>query len=172
MSDRFVGVDIQYDDKEWGNIIDPTEWNDNFLEIEEAFNNLVAELNSGIITDEDKQVYNAVYGETTSFDLASALALDKIVNVVYSNKTYYLMAIDGTKYIFYNFSHNASTGLVSMNQIVCDEDVWSQTSTDIPSIAYLGEVYATKTYVQNAIDNIPPSLTMEVDGQRLIFTEN
>ena len=173
MSDRFIGVDVLYDDKEWGNIIDPTEWNDNFLEIESAFNTLVAELNSGVITDEDKQVFIATYDMTTSFDINSALQLGKLVAVIYSGNTHYLMrTVSATDHLFFNFTYNPTTKLVNMSIIECNNDEWSQSNVELPSTQSLTADFATKTYVNDAIANLPPILGATVSGQKLIFSEN
>ena len=53
MADRFNHLDISYDDKRWGNIIDPGEWNQNFHEIENWVNTFVDDVNGGILTEED-----------------------------------------------------------------------------------------------------------------------
>lgn len=45
MSDRYSELNIIHDDKQWGNIIDPREWNKNFKDIENAFNANVEKLN-------------------------------------------------------------------------------------------------------------------------------
>lgn len=170
-NDRFAYLDVEYDDKEWGNIIDPTEWNANFIKIEQVFNALVTELNSGIMTDEDKQVFTAVFGETTAYDLSEAYRLGKVMAVIYNDKTHLLMSKEGEYYYFYNITYLPNTHIASMSVITFDGTEWTQSDYDFPSVLYLEGTYATKEYVDNAIDNMPPQLTMHVDGQRLIFVE-
>lgn len=172
MPDRFAYLDVEYDDKEWGNIIDPTEWNANFKKIEDVFNALVADLNSGIMTDEDKQVFIAVYDETVLADLTEAYQLGKIMAVIYNSKTHLLMSKEGDYYYFYNITYYPNTHIANMSAITFDGTEWSQSDYDFPSVAYLEGTYATKEYVDSAIENMPPQLTMYVDGQRLIFVED
>lgn len=166
MSDRFGYLDVTYDDKEWGNIIDPTEWNQNFKEIETAFNTLTAELNSGIITDEDKQVFVATYNEATCAEVENAVQLGKIITLVYSGMTYFMMKkVSTSKYIFYGL--DVSLYGFTVGKIVLEDDEWTQSNMDVPSINYLEENYASKTYVDNAIADIS-EMEMTVIGNKLV----
>ncbi len=79
MADRFSGLDISYDDKRWGNIIDPGEWNQNFHEVEDWVNDLVENLNSGILSPEDMEELEEMFA-TREFVDALFLAISEHID--------------------------------------------------------------------------------------------
>ena len=169
MSDRFELLNVQHDDEQWGNIIDPLKWNENFLEIERVFNLLASDLNSGVIPDDEKATETAIYGTSFSYDIETAYQLGKVVKLVYNGKLYLMLErVDANTHIFYNITGNGLTANISV--ITCDNDNWSQTNIEIPAVGYLTENYATKAYVDNAILNLPDGLDVAANGNILRFT--
>lgn len=153
MADRFNRLDVSYDDKEWGNIIDPGEWNANFHEIENGFNALVDDLNSGILRPEDEENFTAVYGETTSAELEEAYDAGKKVFLIYEGIQFTMVRLGEASHIFFGFTM-ADGGDLTVISIRCTTNNWTN-----PLVG----VYKTTNQNNNAF--VP--LTRTVNGKAL-----
>lgn len=108
------------------------------------------------------KVFWAIYNVTTSDEIVSALADEKIVALNYENRIYYLASVlsgvgpTGTAYLFRSEDNNANY------QIMMFGSYWNPKSTI---------EYATEGFVQNAIesisedvDNLKSALELNIDG--------
>lgn len=110
-------IDVIYDDKAYGQIIDPNQWNDNFKKIEENINNNVVSL----LSDEGSQLLGSAIltglGDDTALTVFAQLSkvVEHILNRYTKSESDALLA-GGTNNLVKEVDVNLTTGVITVTK--------------------------------------------------------